>query len=277
MQETRYTEKQILCGLYSCYCDAIGSDTPFTAETRVDQHMQADGSWEDTDLADLFYRFERQFDFECSLEEWTEELGIANVPSLEVWEHEMAPRFTFGAIARFIQKRAINTVSFQSVTVINRECGPAGAFYGIQQVVASERAARWNSHRFAPSDRIIDVLRGSHLDRFWYELHWRTELRIPRLKRDWDFLIDSGCLLGGIGFLVAFPASILTGQYLYAVIAVVYLLALWAVASVYKYCSDPLPPELQTFRDLAVAIAGLDCEAVRGIKDSKNGAAEGLT
>jgi len=266
MQETRYTEKQILSGMYACYCDAIGSDTPFTAETRVDQHMQADGSWPEVDLADVFYRFEKQFGFESSLEEWTEELGIANVPGLEEWENEIAPRFTFGAIARFIQKRAINTVSFQPVTVMDRECGPAGAFYGIQQVVTSTAEAWRDPCRFAPSTRILSVVRGSRLDRFWDELYWRTELKLPRITRAWDSLIDVGCLLAVLAIAIALPVSFVTGNAIYAVMMFVYLLAFWVAASAYRYYSDPLPPELQTFRDLSQRIADLDCDAVRPIK-----------
>ncbi|WP_145458198.1 hypothetical protein [Gimesia panareensis] len=234
--------------------------------------MQADGSWADTDLSDLFYRFERQFDFECSLEEWTEELGIANVPSLEVWENEVAPRFTFGAIARFIQKRASNPVSFAPVTVINKECRPAGIFYGMQQLLD---IILEDSKQISPSTKIIDVVRGRKLDHFWGQLRWMTENGIPELSGFWKSIYENTFLYCYYTMMIGSLLTVVTQNIFCLAVVLTVELCGWCVSSLYKYCSDPLPPELQTFRDLAVAIAGLDCEAVRGINVKTNRAGEG--
>ena len=266
MQEMRYTEKQIMCGMYVCWCDAMGTETRFDADTQVYQYMKSEDLWNDTDLADVFYRFERQFGFESTLDEWIRELEIKGPFTLEEWERDVAPRFTFGVIARYIQKKAINTVSFQPVTVMNRECGPAGAFYGLQQVVTSTAEAWRAPCRFAPSTRILSVLRGSCLDRFWDELHWRTEQKVPQISRTWDFLIAAGCLVAGLATLIALPTTFATGNAVYAAGLFVYLLVFWILSSAYQYYSDPLPPELQTFRDLALFIADLDCDAVRPLQ-----------
>ncbi|MCH9655095.1 MAG: hypothetical protein K0U86_03745 [Planctomycetes bacterium] len=268
MTVTRYTEKQILCGLYECWKDAMGTDRPFDAETRVDLHMKANCEWEETDLADLFFRFEKHFGFESSLEEWTEELGIANVPSLDVWENEMAPKFTFGALARFIQKRAVNTVSFKPVMVINKECLPAGAFYGIEQISNQLVSAKC---RVTPSTKIIDAFRGYKLNSFWSELSWRSEVPLPQLSRHWDFLADWGYMITFWGMLIAFPLVFFMGNFYILLGAVLLVIAIWLIDSAYTHYSDPLPPELQTFRDLAMLIAAHDCTAVRKCEAIEHG------
>ncbi|MFH1300333.1 MAG: hypothetical protein ABIK07_04665 [Planctomycetota bacterium] len=262
MSETQYTEKQILCGMYECWCDAMGTDSPFDAETRVDLHMKGDDLWDEIDLADIFFRFEKQFDFECTLDEWGEGLGLGlggPFLSVEEWERDVAPHFTFGAIARFIQKRAINTVTFKPVTVIDRECATAGAFYGIEQLFDQLPYV----DRFGPSTRIIDVLRGRNLNRFWSELWWRTEFGIPRLSNSWQSIEGWGCFIGGLAIFAAIPVSVLTENYLYLIVMAVFAFAAWYIALLWQYWSNPLPSELQTFRDLAVLVADLDCEAVR--------------
>lgn len=261
MQDTRYTEKQILCGMYECWCDAMGTDSTFDAETRVDLHMKADDLWDEIDLADIFFRFEKQFDFEATLEEWDQELGLGfggPFLSVEEWERDVAPKFTFGAIARFIQKRAVNTVWFEPVMVIDRECAAAGAFRGIEQLFEKLPYV----DRFGPSTKIIDVLRGRNLNRFWSELWWRTGYGIPRLSDSWRGIEGWGCLIGGLAFVTAIPISILTENYVYLILGTLLSFTAWYIALLWQYLTNPLPPELQTFRDLAVMIADHDSEAV---------------
>tara|TARA_R110002111_G_scaffold248400_1_gene312059 strand:+ start:80893 stop:81705 length:813 start_codon:yes stop_codon:yes gene_type:complete len=251
MTETQFTEKQILSGIFECWSDAMGTDRPFDAETRVDLHMKANDEWEDTDLADVFYRLEKHFQFESTLEEWTQELGIAGPFTLEEWEQEISPKFTFGALAQFIQKRAVNTVSFQPVMVINKECRPAGVFYGIEQISNQLVSAKCP---VTPSTKILNAFRGYRLNSFWSELSWRSEVRLPRLTRRWDFLTSWGCIIAFWGLLIAFPIVFFTGNFYILLGAVLYEITTWFVVSLYIHCSDPLPPELQTFRDLAVWI-----------------------
>ena len=53
-----YTQEQILCGLKEAWYGWTGYRTPFDADTRIDEHMKADGLWDDTDLADVAYRMD---------------------------------------------------------------------------------------------------------------------------------------------------------------------------------------------------------------------------
>ena len=260
MTEMQFTEKQILCGIFECWRDAMGTDRPFDASTRVDLHMKANDEWEDTDLADIFYRLEKHFGFESTLEEWTKELGIAHVPSLEEWENEIAPKFTFGALARFIQKRAVNTVSFEPVMVINKECRPAGVFYGIEQIANQLVSAKC---QITPSTNIIDAFRGYRLESFWGELRWRTELGIPELSRTWRLCVSWSCLTAFLGVWIAVAISVGTQNFLYVLIAFAAALSELFVTQLFKYSIDPLPEDLKTFRDLAVWIADHDGDAIR--------------
>ncbi|WP_298861016.1 hypothetical protein [uncultured Gimesia sp.] len=268
MTETQFSEKQILAGIFACWSDAMGTDRSFDAETRVDLHMKANDEWEDTDLADLFFRFEKHFGFESTLEEWTEELGIANVPSLDVWENEMAPKFTFGALARFIQKRSVNTVSFKPVMVINKECRPAGVFYGIEQISNPLVSAKC---RVTPSTKIIDAFRGYKLNSFWSELSWRSEGRLPQLSSRGRKIEAWGHLFGSLVVFSMIPLS-LWGLNPAALVAISACVSMgWLGLSLYKNRVNPLPPELQTFRDLAVLIAAQDCDAVRKCEAIEHG------
>lgn len=260
MTETQFSEKQILAGLFECWIDAMGTDRPFDAETRVDLHMKANDEWEDSDLADLFFRFEKHFGFESTLDEWTEELGIANVPSLDIWENEIAPKFTFGALARFIQKRAVNTVSFKPVMVINKECQPAGVFYGIEQISNQLVSAKCP---VTPSTKIIDAFRGIQLNSFWSELSWRSEVRLPQLSRHGRKIEGWGQFFGSLIVFSMIPLSIRGLNPPALLVMFVCVMMGWLGLSLYKNRINPLPPELQTFRDLSVLIAAHESDAVR--------------
>ncbi|MCH9655096.1 MAG: hypothetical protein K0U86_03740 [Planctomycetes bacterium] len=270
MQRAKYTEKQILCGLYEYWIYQIGTDTPFDADTRIDLHMKSDSrwatfsSWSELDLSGIFDDLERFFQFECTLEEWLQYFKLdIPITSNEEWEQIVAPGFTFGALARFIQNRATTVISFQPVTVINRECAPAGAFYGIRQVADEVSESVYSPHRFAPSTKIIDVFRGYALEKFWSQLRWMTEQRVPEIPSSWRDVNAWGCLACFLGIVAAILLSILTENSLYLIVLSVSAVAVWYGTLLYKHYSNPLPSDLQTFRDLAIFIANSDCDAVR--------------
>ncbi|QDV52745.1 hypothetical protein [Gimesia fumaroli] len=260
MTEKQFTEKQILTGIFECWCDAMGTERPFDAETRIDLYMKEDHLRAPVDLLDIIFRLEKLFDIKISRKELYEELGFPETPNLKVWKNEIAPQLTFGVLARFLQKRAVNTVSFEPVMVINKECRPAGVFYGIEQISNQLISAKC---QVTPSANIIDAFRGYQLNSFWSQLSWRSEVRLPQLSRHWGFLTNWGCMIAFWGLLIAFPMVFLTGNFYILLGAVLYVITTWFINSLYTHRSDPLPPELQTFRDLAVWIAGHDGDAIR--------------
>lgn len=212
MSETRFTYSQTLCGLREVWENATGTDASFSAETRIYDYMQEDGSWAEIDFADIFYRIER----------------------------------TFGALAQFIAERTPDGISFEPANFLNQKCAPAGAFLGMEEL-----AKRNSVPEFAPSDRIIDVMRGNVLDNYWHQLRWMTEDRIPALPRLWrGILLDIGCF-GSIAIaLVAYFVGLKTA-FIASVVWAVCLLS----ASAYKDLTNPIPPEVQTFRDLAELVS----------------------
>ncbi|MCH9654754.1 MAG: hypothetical protein K0U86_12990 [Planctomycetes bacterium] len=247
----------------------MGTDRPFDAETRIDLHMQANNEW-DIDLADIFFRLGMYFGIECPDDEWFQGLGIDKpVTSIEEWERDIAPGFTFGALARFIQDRAVANFSFQPVTMINRECATAGAFYGIQQVSEELTVSKHPSCQFGPSTKIIDVFRGNALQEFWSQLSWKSEHRIPELPASWRNMGISGIAeyyfyLGCFCYLIAGGVAFYTSNIIFIVLTAVVMFCVQYLIHIdnvkRKYSTNPLPPEIQTFRDLAIVIANSECD-----------------
>lgn len=267
MKAAKYTEAQILCGLCSFWYDKFSSCRPIDLDTRIDLQMISDNGWDDDDLdevisalPDLFSDLAKYFGFECSIEEWKKELGIQEpIRCLEEWEREIAPHFTFAALVRFIEKRA-TAVLFQPVVVIDKECRPAGVFYGIQQII---KDVFDESSYFGPSTKIIDVLRGYELEDFWSRLNWMTEYRIPQLSFFWSRIDEYCCCLYCLGFSLTLLATGMTQQFTYLIAIPICALMACFFSSLYKNRINPLPPEFVTFRDLAILIAEQDCDAVQ--------------
>lgn len=222
-------------------------DDPFDADTQIDTFMKADNTWDDIDFADLFRGLERFFGFACREEEWLDFFGFDIAKrSMDQWDQAVAPKLTFGALARFIVDRAPMVASFGSISVFGRDCGSAGAFIGIERLVGRQ---------CAPSDQIINVLRGHDLDRFWTQLRWMTEHSIPSLPSFWRGVTGmTGCLsiLAVVGGEIVAWA---TSNPILIVPTIAGALALYLIASAYKHISNPLPSDIVTFRDLAMLIA----------------------
>lgn len=247
MNAGRYTEAQVLCHLREVWRDFSGADAAFDADTQIDTYMKADGTWDDLDFADIFFRLERDFGFACERKEWLDFFGFDVAKrSVDEWNQEVAPKLTFGALARFIADRAPVIASFEPITVLGRPCAPAGVFTGIEQLTG---------RRFAPSTRIIDVMRGHDLDEFWAQLHWMTEHSIPPLPSFWR---DVTSMSGSLGLLVGiggFIAAWATSNPMWIVLTILGAFILYVVASAYKRFTNPLPSDIVTFRDLSTLIA----------------------
>ena len=197
------------------------------------------------------------------MEEWKQLFGLDYfISNCDEWEERVGQHLTFRVLAQFIAERA-PAISFQPVTVIDRTCAPAGVFYGIQEVADNVTVSRRRPCQFAPSTKIIDTLRGNTLEKFWSQLRWMTEEGMPELP-GWFASIEAwGCLAGFLGVLAGVLFSLVAENGFYLTIIPVSILLAWFVTTLYKNRVNPLPPELVTFRDLAMLIAAHDCDAVR--------------
>ena len=253
MDAKQYTQSQVLYGLREAWETATGVDDPFDADTQIYAYMLADGSWDDLDLADIFHGIEKFFNFTCSMDEWR---GLFNFDvgkrDFDEWKRDVAPNLTFGALAQFIAERAPVVASFDPISILGRRCATAGVFIGIQRVAENQKT---DCPRFAPSTRIIDVVQGNELDKFWMQLRWMTEHSPPELPRFWreaTGLAGCGTLLAAIGGMVAVWA---TASFAWIAIALLCAVTFYTTAYIYKRITNPLPPHIVTFRDLSVLIA----------------------
>jgi hypothetical protein len=245
------TQAQVFCGLQDIWEDATGTDEPFELDTQIYAYMKADGSWDELDLADIFLRLEEFFGFTCERQDWRDLFGFEG-QDREQWERRVAPRLTFRVLADFIAARAPIATSFEPIILFGRPCAPAGIFLGLQQVACS---ATSKSLHTGPSTRIIDVLRGDELDRFWRQVRWMTEHSIPKLPAFWrDVTGLSVCMsllltLGGL--FIAWGTS--KPQWILPILfgAAVIIPLSW----VYKRLANPLPSYVVSFRDLSELIA----------------------
>ena len=253
MNPKRYTESQALFGLREAWQDFTGVDDPFDADTRIDTFMKADGSWDEIDFADVFRGIEQFFDFECTDQEWTTFFGLHVAKrSLNEWEQTVAPNLTFGSLARFIADRAPAVASFDAIFILGRPCLPAGVFTGIQHVAHKSMGSQ---PRFAPSTRIIDVVRGHQLDRFWSQLRWMTEYATPELPAFWrNVTATTGCL-GGLAVIVSLIATWATSNPVWIVPTLLIATSTYLLAWAFKRFTNPLPSHLVTFRDLSLLVA----------------------
>lgn len=278
MQEMRYTEKEIMPLIAEILVAFYGLDDDEAPDPvqdidlRIDLYLKQHQVWNMFEMLEFMFRLERAFQIRCSSEEWNKLFGRVLGRTEEEWIEEVGQYLTFRKLVDIIAERT-TYISFQPVQVIDRECGPAGAFYGITELSNLLVPA---ACQITPSTRIIDAFRGDTLDQFWSELCWRNRQKIPEISRKWDSLFLSGCLLAVLGFLFGIPLSIVTANILYLLTPCVSLYACWKLYCLYRYHSDPLPPELQTFRDLALFIAGRNCDAELAVQIDPQCEGEGL-
>lgn len=257
----RYTESQILFGLREAWSQITGADDPFDASTRIYAYMKVDGSWDEFDFADIFRGLEDFFGFACTDDEWKQFFGFDIADrSFAEWKQNVAPQLTFGELARFIADRT-EAISLAPVTVLGRECAPAGVFMGIQQIASR---ACGKPIRFGPSTRIIDALRGHALDRFWTQLRWTSQISIPALPWFWREITDNAVCIGFLGVLISLILAVCSiGGTTLFVSAIFVGLLLFVLATAFKHLANPLPGDIKTFRDLAIMISKSHFDAVR--------------
>lgn len=256
----RFTREQILCGLKHVVTAGLFCDVPFSAETRLSDYYVDNDCHESFD--ELLIALCGVFGMETPASEWAEFIG-GGADSFEHWLADVAPRFTFGAIADFIAERA-ECVSFGPTTVLGTPDASVGAFLGVEQLA---RAVEPRLRPFGPSTPIRRRLRGPMLWAFWNRLRWMTEDRLPPL-RDTTLQIqgmDLLVLLLAVVNLFAWCAALsyLPRGMSPTVVALVVTLGIFGTTTALHlggrflaaWLVNPLPPDVRTFRDLAEKLA----------------------
>lgn len=253
MSAPRFTQEQILSGLYIFLREDFGCKTLIDPDLRIDEFFKADGIWEELDTGELAEELSNYFGFSCSLDEWEAFFGwttSAHARNVEEWEQLFAPHFTFRGLADFIRERA-EPISFEPLTLLGKPCITAGIFRGLERLTEQIHPV---ASRFAPSTSIRACLRGSRLRRFWNRLRWMTEDRIPAPPR-----IKFGC--GGfyfklaIGLLIALWHRDLDGLWLSLKVTAVLFIPTAFLVEFLNSRLNPLPKEIQTFGDLSRYLA----------------------
>lgn len=240
MNQHRYSETQILCGMRELWerhqpqWFFLPRYTPFRPDDRIDVHLRsgiprwAGEEIDFSDLVDLYKGLQSCFRFECTRQEWSDyfRLDVCR-DDFGAWERLHAADFTYRRVAQFIAARA-TAISFEPVNVIGQE--------------------------FGPGTRIRDVLTGNVFALFWLKVRWITEQRAPDLAQ-FDRRLGRQVLcimLACISFLgvILFSLQVDASCYFFSAFTLIPLTGL--VGWLMERRSNPLPPELQTFRDLAV-------------------------
>lgn len=253
----QYTQSQILCGIREVWKGlCLDGIEPIEPNNNIIESIKASGEWEELDLADLFTEINRHFRIVRPLSEWDEFFGYEQgKKDFSVWETKFAPKLTFAALANFIAPR-LHYVSLAPAVVAGKLCGPAGAFYGIEKITSDIVP---HPVRFAPSTKIRSVLSRASLDKLWRQLNWMTESGLPKLPNGHRML---GCLAIPILILGAVAGYFSGEVFVFAIGAFIAMLCFGAM----QFCEkllDPLPPNMKTFRELAMHISKIDCDATR--------------
>ena len=132
--------------LSEIWVDGLGIDrreAPVDPNTNVVDWLKSlGGIWEEIDLADFFFRWKRDFGFTASDAEFRL-LFEGDPESAQKWIElgDYRPELTMRGLAEWIVAR-IDVPTYSPVNVAGRTCGPAGAFFGIQELAQRIDPAR---------------------------------------------------------------------------------------------------------------------------------------
>jgi hypothetical protein len=165
----------ILDELWPLWNEIAGLNRESAANMSIVQCLKDGNAWDDFDPADLEMGVVEQFGVQIPEDEWREFWGDGVEP--DVWEEKVEPMITFGRLADLIIAH-FPDVSFRPVEICGRTCGPAGAFFGLQELAAYNVE---NVRRFAPSSRVKNHLKQNRLVQFWSQLRILTRNAVPPL------------------------------------------------------------------------------------------------
>lgn len=269
---TRPTREQILFGLRECLREVGHPCADFKDSTLyapgIADHLLKFRDYRLAEDLDLLFNFiepiEEYFGFPRSNDPWQELFGFAgNSSAISIVD------LTYGDIADFIA-RQLPSVSFEAAVIFGKSCRPAGAFLGMEEIV---RNIAPEMEKFAPSTPIRSRLNGLSLRRYCQALHWQTAGAVPipcnplMIKSGWRQVSDISAFLIGVAsyfvyFLMTFPLIPKNSEWAGWIIGISMIAFFLWVTFVYfaghilvLRFSNPLPPGIKTFRDLAKLIA----------------------
>lgn len=158
--------------------------------------------------------------------------------------------------------RQLPQVSFEPVNVAGRDCGPAGAFFGLVEL---SRHVKPTIAKFRPSTQVLDRLQGRDLRRFWTQLQVQAGVSFREPDDVWSnvtTIFSISCIALGIAILVGI--SILgTGLFdllmfrlmIFWLLSVPVTIAVCATSFVFGPYYLRLPSGIRTFRDLSEYIS----------------------
>jgi hypothetical protein len=251
------TREQILFGLRECLSKTACRELVFDVNTPVMPLLEASELVDDICM-DFILPIDFYFENNLSIKDWAKFFE----------ESPNSNDVTFGDVADFIAEK-LPAVSLEPAVVLGKTCQPAGAFLGLEQLA---RHVQPKLPAVGPSTPIRNCLQGGKLQAFCNHLHWVScglierpqEILAPKTLRrrllELSVVVLAAVLI--IGCLMAFhdfgPQALGRLEVWFGIwfgsLAVVCFY--WAgVFCFARWISSPLPPGVETFRDLAKLIA----------------------
>ncbi len=168
---------RVLFGLRQLLQKSIGTNKPFTSETRLFTYLRECLILDELDFMEVLRDIEHYFGVPAKHPDWDTLLQL-NIADATKWRAEVEDRLTFLDLASFIAAR-MEAPSFSSQVIFGRPCAAATAFKMIEEIALCIDP---NMERFAPSTPIVHRLTGARLRSFWLKVRWRSESRIPPLR-----------------------------------------------------------------------------------------------
>ena len=237
-------------------------DTPLSeVHDQIQKTQAGEGCFDDFCWHDVLEPISEHFGMGWSEAKWEVWFKLNKKMEHELWRQEVLEKRTVGDVARLIESRVV-IANFSPVTILGQTCAPAGAFFGIRDLVSK--------CRFAPSTRIRDLLKTSDIRTLWEKVSWMSGKELPSLQTrnpmsliglaSW---IEAGCIFISILLAIGCLWNVFsvgdgaTASWLAMLVAALFsTVNCWMIARVLvENILDPLPDEITTFGDLARVIA----------------------
>ncbi|MBL8852248.1 MAG: hypothetical protein JNG89_21425, partial [Planctomycetaceae bacterium] len=179
----KLTEEQAMVGLRQIWQDVIGRPKDLeipNADDNIVDFMRDSRHFDSLDEVDFVIGMHTFFGEKVTDKDvinwFSGEIRDPFAKNFEQWERDIKPTLTFGRLAQWICERA-SAPSFAPINIAGRNCGPAGAFFGIETTV--EELAP--GVRFPPRTPILNRLRGNQLELVWNRLNAYASGGLPDL------------------------------------------------------------------------------------------------
>lgn len=257
-------DERILVIIDEMFQNTFGDSLSLKPSTTLDEILKtiADSVsfWDDLDITDLFYYLEIRFRLDFPEGEWDLMLGEDHPQ----WTNEDWERFcltwTVQRLIDFIRDR-LPEVSFDPVNICGKDCAPAGAFFGLRNLVATMRS---RTTSLGPSSMLKETLTSYQLKKLWIQSSLLSGAELPPLleKVPVPLMTAFFFVAGLISWATAYSLPVAPGMDGLGFIFVVFTAVFGALsyAGIMGYFRHSpfgynLPKNVQTFRDLAEYIA----------------------